>query len=93
MPTTDLIFEEPPPTAAGGVTRGQSPLGLWLAALREHPGRWSKFPDPVGPSNGTTIRRGAGFGTEKGEFSIRTAKIDGSAKVTMFARYDGPVAP
>lgn len=86
----DLIFEEPPVLHGGGMVRGSSPMGQWLAALRQHPGQWAKFPEPKSATIATHIKRGTCYGVQHGEFETRTVKIDGdSSRRTFYARYVG----
>lgn len=88
--TDDLIFEEPPkPSHSPGVRQGNSPVGRWLASLRDHPGSWAKYPDPLSQGVGTTIRKGRGYGVEAGEFEVRTVNIPDSPThlVNLYARY------
>ena len=86
----DLIFEEPPPILRGAGNAGKSPLGLWLAALRQHPGQWARWPEPVWPTTSTDIRKGRSRAVEAGEFETRTVVIaSGEKRVTLYVRYVG----
>lgn len=91
--TTDLIFEEPPPKGRGpGRSAGDSPIGEWLASLREHPGEWSRFPDSVHPNAVTYITEGRKYGVRfAGEFEATGRKVVGSVmkRVDLYARYIG----
>ena len=86
----DLIFEEPPRLHGGGFVVGSSPVGQWLNSLRQHPGSWAKFPDPKSATIATRIKRGTAYGVQRGEFEVRTVKIDGdTSRRTIYARYVG----
>lgn len=84
-----LIFEEPPVIRGGGYPAGSSPLGQWLASLRDHPGQWAKWPEPRSATDATNIKRGIQYGVQAGEFEVRTTKIEGASKRTLYARYIG----
>ncbi len=81
----ELIFEEPPPQTR---RRGNSPVGLWLASLREHPGQWAKYPERVGTGTASNIKRGKGLGVTPGEFEVVT-RNQADDKCWMYARYAG----
>lgn len=66
--STELIFEDPP--AYPGAGPG-SPLTGWLASLREHPGKWAKYPTPVHAGAGTAIARGQRYKVAPGEFEVK----------------------
>lgn len=86
----DLIFEEPPVTATGPHSQGNSPVGLWLAALRDHPGRWAKFPDTVPLGLSSRIKKGDRYGAKAGEFEVRMSYIGAPPpRVWLYARYVG----
>ena len=90
MSAPELIFEEPPPLHSGRGHAGESPLGLFLQGLRQHPGRWAKFPDIMGRSVSTSIRKGTGYGVAAGEYDVRTVTEPGCPnRVTIYARYIG----
>jgi len=91
MSAVELVFEEPPPVTRGRYSRGASPLGMWLAALRDHPGEWAKYPEPVSPATPCDIRGGRNYGAVAGEFETRPVNITGSKplRVTLYARYVG----
>ncbi len=91
MSAVELTFEEPPPATRGRNSRGQSPLGLWLAALRDHPGVWAKYPVPTYASAGPQINRGKNYGASAGEYETRAVSITGTKplRVTLYARYVG----
>lgn len=84
----DLIFEEPP-TFRMGRPLGGSPFGQWLAALRDHPGQWAKFPEPRAAAVSTHVRRGDAYGVEAGEFETRTMSAGTPGRVWIYARYVG----
>jgi hypothetical protein len=94
MSAVELVFEEPPPVMRGRNSRGQSPLGLWLAALRYHPGVWAKYPEPTYAATAGQIRGGRNYGAVAGEFETRPVSITGSKplRVTLYARYIGAAA-
>ena len=52
--TPDLVFQDPPESKRGRPD-GTSPLGLWLTALRDHPGQWAVYPEPCLTSPVTAI--------------------------------------
>jgi len=91
MSAVELTFEEPPPSARGCKSRGKSPLGLWLAALRDHPGVWAKYPEPTYASAAPQINRGKNYGASAGEYETRAVSIAGTKplRVTLYARYVG----
>lgn len=86
---TNLIFENPPAiTGRGRGADPNNPYALWLAALREHPGKWAKFPEPQKDGRRLTpIKRGSFHGISRGEFDAKTRKVNGS--VWLYARYVG----
>lgn len=85
----EIIFEEPPTPARGnGPSAGSSPLGKWLASLRDHPGYWARWSSPVWSGTTTTIKRGEGYGVKPGEFEVALRKADGG-KFHLYARYVG----
>lgn len=87
--SADLIFEDPPVVKIGR-TAGETELGQWLAALRDHPGQWAKWPSPVVAATATFIRQGRRNGVAPGDYETRTVVIQGEAsKRTMYARYVG----
>lgn len=91
--TTELVFEDPPPSG-GGRQAGKSELGRWLAALREHPGRWAKYPkmrvtQHAAAAVAGTIKRGKGYGLQAGEFETTTRKAEDGKGGWLFARYVG----
>lgn len=84
----DLIFEDPPTVKAGVL--GGSELGVWLEALRKHPGKWAKFHETVSSAAVTSlITKGNRYGVHEGEFQARTAGIEGTHRRTLYARYVG----
>lgn len=88
--SADLIFEEPPskiPT--GGPVAGSSPFGLWLAALRHHPGQWAKYPEARYAGDATVVRNGDRYGVEAGEYETRTVNAEIGRRVWIYARYVG----
>lgn len=87
----DLIFEEPP-NDGRGVYRPLHPVTVWLAALREHPWVWARFPDDVAPAIGTFIRKGDRYGVAEGEYQTRTTSIGNTRRVHLYARYIGTPA-
>lgn len=91
MTGPELIREDPVPKPR--VARSVSPIAVWLDAIREHPGEWFRFPDPVHPSTATNIRRGAYAGAATGEFEAKCRGIhvgpDGRKVCTLYARYVG----
>jgi len=90
---SELIFEEPPkPNPGGGRPVGASPIGRFLAALREHPGRWARFPqahDGRGllSRKVTDINRGNRYGVQAGEFEATSRKVGDS--FYLYAKYVG----
>lgn len=58
--TVELIFvDEPPPAQPRG---NRSPVVGWLQSLKDHPGRWAKYPTPF-MSNFNTAKINSGGGT------------------------------
>lgn len=90
MSAPDLIFEEPPSkTPGGGPVAGSSPFGLWLAALRDHPGQWAKYPEARYAGDATAVRNGGRYGVKAGEFETRTVGTGAGRRVWIYARYIG----
>ena len=87
--SADLIFEDPLPAARSGSRAGESPLGLWLAALRDHPGQWAKYADAMSAATCTVIRQGKRHGVKPGEFEVRQVAVGDTRKVWLYARYVG----
>lgn len=91
MTGPELIREDPVPKPR--VARSVSPIAVWLDAIREHPGEWFRFPDPVSPSTAANIHRGAYSGAAAGEFEARGRGIhvgsDGRRVCALYARYVG----
>lgn len=86
--TPDLVFEEPPPPAPGRKA-GTSPIGLWLTTLREHPGKWAKFPEQVLSSYvAGVIWSGKGYGAKPGEFDAVT-RTGTNKQWWLYVRYIG----
>lgn len=85
--STELIFEEPPAYSGRGPG---SPLTAWLASLRDHPGRWAKYPLPVHSGTTTAITKGQRYKVAAGEFEVSaTGKGAGKHKSWLYARYIG----
>ncbi len=87
--TPEIVFADPPPTKKGPGSRGQSPLGLWLAALRDHPGRWAEFPQPMSSTVATQIKQGKRCGVRPGEFEVTRRSTGDGKTYRLFARYVG----
>lgn len=84
--SAELIFEEPPVQKTGpGADRD---FRAWLSALRQHPGQWVKYPEPVYTAKGTNIRRGL-YGVKPGEYEVRTARANSGRKSWLYACYVG----
>jgi hypothetical protein len=89
--TVELIFEEPPDDGRGH-RPGKTPVGQWLASLREHPGQWAKFPkEQMSGSAAGVIRRGQGYGVKKGEFEAASRSTT-NKRFWLYARYVGAPA-
>jgi len=83
-----LIFEEPPPKERGpGAAPGQSPMGLWLAELRNHPNAWAKYPERVHCAVMTRIRSGK-YGVGVGEYEA-SGRNTIKGRCDLYARYIG----
>jgi hypothetical protein len=82
----ELIFEEPPALQCAGRPAGKTPLGLWLAELRNHPGVWAKYPEQVSGGVPTRIRQG-NYGVAAGEFEV-TVRNAGK-RCDLYVRYVG----
>lgn len=81
-----LIFREPPAAAPRGRT---SPVNAWLGALKEHPGKWAEYPEPMMSSGiASTIRKGARNGIEAGEYEA-VCRPTTNKRHLLFARYVG----
>lgn len=86
-PATDLMFEEPPPPNRRGRT---SPVTGWLAALREHPGKWAKYPTAYMTTGaGHRITAGEGYGVTAGEFEAVMRRSENGKAFHLYARYVG----
>lgn len=85
--TVDLIFvDEPPPAQPRG---NRSPVNGWLQSLREHPGKWAKYPTPFMSNFDTRkINSGGGYGVVAGEFEAVTRGI-ANKRYELYARYIG----
>lgn len=88
--TPELIPEDPPPIkrAGSGARAGQTPVGLWLAALRDTPGVWHRYPDRVHARAPASISRGR-YGVEPGEFEALSRNLDDRGRGLLYARYVG----
>lgn len=85
----ELIFEEPPAPPKGPDT-GSAVRG-WLAAVKQHPNTWVKYPDRVNPSTAMQVKRG-GYGVKAGEFEAIARNIAGKpARCDLYVRYVGKV--
>lgn len=87
--TPELIFEEPP-RVQRRQRQGRSPLGLWLAELRNYPGEWARYPQRCGSAASVNIRDGSRYDVKAGEFETTTRnrnQQDGSCD--LYARYIG----
>ena len=70
--------------------KARQPLSAWLDALREHPGKWAKWDEPLSNGIATNIRQGKRSGIEAGEFEVRTVGLHRpDRRVTIYARYVG----
>ena len=86
-PTTDLIFEDPPKGGRG--PHPGNPVRLWLDALRDHPGKWTKYPDDMPNRNlAHNIASAKCYGVYRGEFETRSASA-GEGRFWIYARYVG----
>lgn len=79
-PTTDLIFEDPP--------ANRSPIAAWLHTLRQHPGKWAKYPERVPTATRANITRGAYAGIRQGEFEAK-GRNSADDRCDLYARYVG----
>ena len=90
--TDELIFEDPPMPNAGGRPIGASPIGRFLDALRDHPGKWARFPksypkrDNLGHIVGD-ITKARRYGISVGEFEATTRKVE--SEYFLYVRYVG----
>lgn len=88
---TELIFEDPPPARRRGLT---SPVVPWLEALRQHPGKWAKYPEPFMSSGAAAnIVRAKGYGlTTPGEYDA-VMRPTTNKRYELYARYIGDDQP
>lgn len=89
MTDTELIFEEPEDKVTGGAG---SPVADWLARLRDHPGKWAKYPERMHPSTSGAVKRGAYSGIKAGEFDAKGRNHgddNGKRRCDLFARFVG----
>jgi hypothetical protein len=88
MSETEILFVDAPPPQQ---RRGRpSPITPWLAALREHPGRWAEYPQSIlNYAAATNIKRGKGYGVKPGEFETTARRTEDGKAFRLFARYVG----
>lgn len=86
----NIDFTAPPPPR-GGRQRGQTPLGLWLAELQAHPGRWARWTERVTSSDATSINKGRRSGIVAGTYQAATRNVDAKYRGDLYVRYLGPL--
>lgn len=95
MTNPTLVFADPPAAIAGPPPgHGTSPVALWLAEVRKHPGRWVRYPRCTNGGTGGHIQKGSFAGVEPGEFEacVRLAPQDewiGKRRYHVYARFIG----
>lgn len=73
--SVEIIWEAPPPK--------QTARRLWLAALKEHPGQWAKWPRPTA-NGGTTWFKRHGC-----EVAMRMIAGSDPKRFDLYVRYVG----